>query len=168
MKTTSMVQLLEVGNFLFRKQIQFKKTFDVEYEFLANEIKLVLQIILSSMEILQGDSDGKNIYVVHTDHYEHLTQAFFAYCNDKITTDEMVDLIHALKLEEKHVINGAPLSSDYTHSHSINALFTLKYSIQIKRQKLAHVIGGECDFMRAEKKIVQIALDELGNRRYFN
>ncbi|MBP1933816.1 hypothetical protein [Ammoniphilus resinae] len=166
MKTTSMVQLLEVGNFLFHKQNQFKKVFDVEYEFLENEIKLVLQIILTSMGLLKREVDGNSSYVVHTDHYEHLTQAFFAYCKNELTTEEMVDLIYALKVEEKYVINGAPLSSGYPHS--INALFTLKHSIQTKRQKLAHVAQEECDFMRAEKKIVEIALDELGNRRYFS
>jgi len=166
MKTASIVQLLEVGNFLYRKQKQFKKYFDVEYDLLGKEIKLVLHVILMSMGIIQGDGKEKPCYVVNTDHYEHIIQMFYAYCSGEVTKDEMLDLIQLLKIEDDgQVENEMPISVE-DKNYSINALFDLKYSIQANRQKVAY-IGQECDFLRVEKKIIEIALDELGQQRYF-
>ncbi|RKD22627.1 hypothetical protein BEP19_10220 [Ammoniphilus oxalaticus] len=167
MKSESIHQLLRVGYLLHQKQTLFKRIFNVNADFFNEELNLLLHVILIHMEIIQ--EKDQSIMIVNQDHYEYVTKIFWNYCEGQVSVEDVIELIQDLKVEHSSVRygeNGEPLMR-INPTNSMNVLFKIKYSIQQKRSKFGDLIGSERDFLRAENKIIQVALGELGRTGYF-
>jgi hypothetical protein len=154
MKSASVVQLLKIGHFLFQKQGLLKKIVAVKHDFFEDEINAILQMVLIHMGIVCVK--GNHIYIVNTDHYEHISMMFLHYCNDTISEEEMIDVMNMLKLDVVQVIIG-----DEAKSMDAYLLLELKKLLQKKRRKLAKLFDSVSLFIRAEMRLILLEIDEL-------
>lgn len=166
MKPKSIKRLLQVGHFLFKSQNEFQRLFLTKQCIFAEEIQLIKEIFLIDMGLVW--IKNKTRYIVNTDHYEYMLEALDNYWENQLPVEQMMDYIEALKIETVyHVVNGGSVNRE-DNTEVVNRLFQIKYAIQNKRNRLGHALGGECEFLRSEKEIINIALEELGAKRYFN
>jgi hypothetical protein len=154
MRSASVVQLLKIGHFLFQKQGLLKKVVGLKHDFFEDEVNAILQLILIHTGIIHVQGD--HIYIIHTDHYEHLSVMFFDYCKDKISEEEMIDIMHLLKMDDIQVIEGMEAKSVDRF-----LLLELKNLLLKKRTKLAKVLGSVSLFIRAEMRLILLEIEEL-------
>lgn len=154
MKSASVVQLLKIGHFLFQKQGLLKKIVAVKHDFFEDEINAILQMVLIHTGIVR--MKGNHIYIVNTDHYEHIAMMFLNYCNNHISEEEMIDVMNLLKMDVVQVIKG-------TQANSVDSylLHELKKLLQIKRSKLGKFFDSISLFIRAEMRLILLEIDEL-------
>jgi hypothetical protein len=165
MKSASVIQLLKIGHFLFQKQTMFKNFLEVKYDFFKDEMNTILQIILIHMGIVRGGD--QSIYVPNTDHYEYVTDMFWSYCKSEISEEEMIDFIHVLKMDEVQIIQAhGEVIVNSSATDSLFVFFELKNLLNLKRMKVNKVMDGLADFIRAEMKLVHVALEELDLKGY--
>lgn len=166
MKPRSIMRLLQVGYFLFKSQKEFQRLFLTEQCIFAEEIQLIKEILLIEMGLVWIKNSSR--YIVNTDHYEYFLEALHDYWDNQLSVEQMVDYIEALKIETVYqVVNGSCINQE-DNTEVVNRLFQIKYLIQNKRNRLGYALGGECEFLRNEKEIISIALEELGAKRYFH
>lgn len=163
MNSASVVQLLQVGHFLFQKQHKFEKCFGVKYDFFKEEINSLLQMILVHMGIVRGKD--KFIWVVNTEHYLYVTSMFWNYCKNLISEEEMIDLIHVLKMDVVQIFEENGDSVIHSNLDSVNKLFDLKNLVHLNRNKLNKFLDELSDFIRKEIKMIHEALEELGKNK---
>ena len=154
MKCTSLVRLLEVFSYLYQKQSELKKIFHIEFEYLQREQDLILLAILNDMGFVQGDVE-----------YKQLRSLAWKYCEGQLPKEEVIAFIESsIKVKGVQVVNGSIVST----TNSINHIFEVSHSVGHQKKKMEALVGGECDFLSIENKILKdIILDELGKKRYF-
>jgi hypothetical protein len=154
MKSASVVQLLKIAHFLFQKQGLLKNIVAVKHDFFEDEINAILQMVLIHTGIVRVK--GNHIYIVNTDHYEHLSKMFINYCHNHISEEEMIDVMNLLKLDDAQVIKD-------TKAKSVDSylLLELKKLLQLKRSKLGKFLDSISLFIRAEMRLILLEIDEL-------
>ena len=165
MKLTGLQRLLEVGRFLYSKQQGYLEHFNTEKAVFKAELNLIREILVMDMGILWVR--GTAHYIVNTDHYEFILEKLDEYYLNKLKIDELMGYIHALCSEEIYdFAHGGIHKKDQT-TEIVNHLFYLKEKLQATRSKLSHIDGNYHRLLCMEKKVLHIALVELGSKRYF-
>jgi hypothetical protein len=164
MKPKSIVDLLEVGHFIYRKQQAIQRLFGTYRHLFDKELQLVLEIILIDMGVIRVKAEST--CVVNTDHYEFLVEKLREYYENEISVDQMVDFTQALELEGVYfLVHGGVVKKDQSMD-IVSRLFELKYGLQSKRNQFTYLISNGYNSIRIEKKILQLALEKLGGNGY--
>ena len=165
MKPKRIVDLLEIGHFIYWKQQAIQKLFGTHLSIFDKELQLVLEIILIDIGVIRVKA--QSTYVVNTDHREFLMERLIEYYESIISVDQMVDFIQALQLEGVYfLVPGGVVKKDQS-ADIVNRMFDLKYKLQLKRNQCSQLISNGYNAIRIEKKIMYLALEELGGKRYF-
>lgn len=165
MKCNSIRILLEVAQFLYRKEKDLQTVFLSEQRFLYKEMNLIRNAILLDLGVIR--LDGKQSEIVNEEVYEGFSSVYWSVCESHTDAQVATDFIIQLKkMDAYHVVNGSSVKL-CNPTEVINMLFDIKYALQLKRKRVGHLLTDECDFFRAEKRILNVILDELGKKRYF-
>lgn len=165
MKSNSIRILLEVGQFLNRKEKDLQTVFTSEQKFLYDEMNLIRNVILLDLGVVK--LDGKQCEIINDDIYDAFSNVYWAVCETEADVKTATDFVLEMKKTDAYyAVNGVMLKT-CNPTDVINTLFDLKYTLQLKRKKVGHLMADECDFFRAEKRVLHVILDELGKRRYF-
>ncbi|WP_134701599.1 hypothetical protein [Ammoniphilus sp. YIM 78166] len=165
MKCNSIRILIEVAQFLFRKERDLQTIFLSEQRFLYEEMNLIRNAILLDLGAVR--LDGKQSEIMNEEVYEGFSSVYWSVCESQMDAKVATDYIIQLKkMDAYHVVNG-PAVKLCNPTEVINILFDIKYALQLKRKRVGHLLTDECDFFRAEKRILNVILDELGKKRYF-
>ncbi|WP_134701854.1 hypothetical protein [Ammoniphilus sp. YIM 78166] len=165
MKLKELQKLLEVGQFMYRKQQAYLTHYSTEKTLFMAELKMIKEILAMDMGILWVR--GNAHYIVNTDHYEFIVEKLDEYYQDLMFIDELMGYIQALCSEEIYdFVQGGIYKKDQS-TEIANRLFSLKESLQATRSKLYPIDGNNHRLLSMEKKILHIALAQLGGKRYF-
>jgi hypothetical protein len=159
MKSASLVQLLKDWHLLYQNYNIQKPFLNVKHEFSKDEMNAILQIILGYMGILQRKD--YSLHIENMDHYEYVKKMFWRFCHDKISDEEMVDVINVLKTDEVQIIEieGSKVTI-YQTTDSISLLSELKNHLHLKRRKLNKYMLDVTDFIGTKIKMISVALEE--------
>ncbi|RXT06254.1 hypothetical protein [Ammoniphilus sp. CFH 90114] len=165
MKAVSIRTLMEVGQFLNRKEKDLQIIFNKEQKYLYEEMNMVRNAILLDLGIVKAD--GKQVEIVNHDAHKQVSGLYWDICEGKEDLQVVGDLVHEWRKADAYFAVNGILIQTSNPTEVINMLFDIKYALQLKRKKIGHLLADECDFFRAEKRILHVILDELGKKRYF-
>ncbi len=165
MKLKELQKLLEVGQFMYRKRQAYLTHYNSDMALFTTELKMIKDILTMDMGILWVKGNAQ--YIANTDHYEFIVEKLDDFYQDQIYLDEFIGYIQALRSEEIYDFVQGGIHKKDQSTEIANRLFRLKESLQATRSKICRIDGNIHRLLSMEKKILHIALAQLGGKRYF-
>lgn len=164
MKLRSIIRLLKIGQWITRRQRAIKKSFATGEELFKQELLFINEVILIASGVIQVQ--GEKTYVVNTDDYEFLISRLTAYYKEEISLNKIITYLRSL-WKNNLPFGTSEASSQDKSTEIVNKLLDLKHLLQSKRQKWTDLLGDGHHSIHYEKKIIGMAIEELGDKRYF-
>lgn len=155
MKMKSAMHLLRIGQLISQRQWAIQRSFKTFDDIFEREMQLIHEIVLLYTRFVRAKDDD-----------EQVTEGLRRYFEEEITLKELITFIQSLKTK-RDITMEIEASREKWLTEVVNKLFELKYLLQLKRHQLGNLYDCERKSIRYEKRILGIALQELGGRRYF-
>ncbi|MEW9671897.1 hypothetical protein [Ammoniphilus sp. 3BR4] len=165
MKLKSIIRLLKIGQWIAQRQQAIKKSFATGEEIFKQELQFINEVILIASGVIHVQ--GGKSYIVNTDDYEFLTHRLIAYYNEEISLNQINVYLQSLCKKNYPPIGAKEASTQEQSTEIVNKLLDLKHLLQFKRQKWTDLLGDGNHSLHYEKQIIGMAIEELGDKRYF-